>query len=86
MRVQMFEATSVGGKEELFRFKEILNNWLAENQGKVEIKHIFQNMCAKASSHIYLVTVWYESIEPTPSELEEDKKEAENPFAIQNVS
>ena len=85
MKVQMFEASSVGGKEELFRFKQSISSWLDEMDGKINIIKILQNVCAKQSSHIYLVSIWYEKLDavlPSESKQEEEEKKTkvETPF------
>lgn len=82
--VQFFEATAVGGKEELYRFRQTINDWIKKNEGQIEIQDIKQNLVGKQSSHIYLVSIWYKRLEGSQSDQTDEGtgKQVENPFGI----
>lgn len=60
MQVQLFEMTSVGGSEDLYRFKSTLNQWLEKESDKVEVKHILQSLVEKQGALSCIVSIWYD--------------------------
>jgi len=60
MEVQFFEMTSVGGSEDLYRFKATINNWLAKEGKRAEIINIQQSLVQKAGALSCIVSIWYE--------------------------
>ena len=70
MQVQLFEMTSVGGSEDLYRFKATINNWLSSNEGKIEIKDVQQSLVTKQGALSSMISIWYE---PVPKEEHEEQ-------------
>lgn len=60
MLVQFFEMSSVGGSEDLYRFKSHVNNWLEKESDKIIIHFVKQNVIEKQGAIVSIISVWYE--------------------------
>ena len=75
MQVHIFEMSSVGGSEDIYRLKSSINNWLDKEGQKIEIKHVLQNAVEKQGAVVYTISVWYE----TQEEEKEESPQQEQP-------
>ncbi|HNT34274.1 MAG TPA: hypothetical protein PKH07_04675 [bacterium] len=78
MLVQFFEMSSVGGSEDLYRFKSHVNHWLEKESDKIHIHFVKQNVVEKQGAIVSIISVWYEPKEkgvlPADDEPESTQK------------